>query len=88
MFHRHATSKLDADDDLFHIRTLGFRGEALASISSVAKVTLKTCTDSENGHEIYAENGEILSRKPLKLKRYRYNCFITFLQYTDSLKIY
>ena len=69
VFHRHATSKLDADDDLFHIRTLGFRGEALASISSVAKVTLKTCTDSENGHEIYAENGEILSRKPAKAKK-------------------
>lgn len=69
VFHRHATSKLDADDDLFHIRTLGFRGEALASLSSVAKVTLKTCTDSENGHEIYAENGEILSRKPAKAKK-------------------
>ena len=69
VFHRHATSKLDADDDLFHIRTLGFRGEALASISSVAKVTLKTCTDRENGYEIYAENGEILSRKPAKAKK-------------------
>ncbi|MCI2934366.1 DNA mismatch repair endonuclease MutL [Staphylococcus haemolyticus] len=69
VFHRHATSKLDDDDDLFHIRTLGFRGEALASISSVAKVTLKTCTDRENGHEIYAENGEILSRKPAKAKK-------------------
>ncbi len=69
VFHRHATSKLDADDDLFHIRTLGFRGEALASISSVAKVKLKTCTDNENGHEIYAENGEILSRKPAKAKK-------------------
>ncbi|ARD74332.1 DNA mismatch repair endonuclease MutL [Staphylococcus xylosus] len=69
VFHRHATSKLDQDDDLFHIRTLGFRGEALASISSVSKVTLKTCTDSEEGQEIYVENGEILNQKPAKAKR-------------------
>ncbi|MCI2773165.1 DNA mismatch repair endonuclease MutL [Staphylococcus petrasii] len=69
VFHRHATSKLDTDDDLFHIRTLGFRGEALASISSVAKVTLKTCTDNENGHEIYAENGKIVHQKPAKAKK-------------------
>ncbi|GAA6826359.1 DNA mismatch repair endonuclease MutL [Helicobacter pylori] len=69
VFHRHATSKLDEDDDLFHIRTLGFRVEALASISSVAKVTLKTCTDNEEGHEIYAENGAILNKKPAKAKR-------------------
>ncbi|MGW8025952.1 DNA mismatch repair endonuclease MutL [Staphylococcus xylosus] len=69
VFHRHATSKLDQDDDLFHIRTLGFRGEALASISSVSKVTLKTCTVSEEGQEIYVENGEILNQKPAKAKR-------------------
>ncbi|RIN31303.1 DNA mismatch repair endonuclease MutL, partial [Staphylococcus succinus] len=69
VFHRHATSKLDEDDDLFHIRTLGFRGEALASISSVAKVTLKTCTDNEEGQEIYVENGELLNHKPAKAKR-------------------
>ncbi|OHO69982.1 DNA mismatch repair protein MutL [Staphylococcus sp. HMSC036D05] len=69
VFHRHATSKIDADDDLFHIRTLGFRGEALASISSVAKVTLKTCTDNENGFEVYAENGEIIDSKPAKAKK-------------------
>lgn len=69
VFHRHATSKLDADDDLFHIRTLGFRGEALASISSVSKVTLRTCTDNESGHEIYAENGEIINQKPAKAKK-------------------
>ncbi|PTI41751.1 DNA mismatch repair endonuclease MutL [Staphylococcus succinus] len=69
VFHRHATSKLEEDDDLFHIRTLGFRGEALASISSVAKVTLKTCTDNEEGQEIYVENGELLNHKPAKAKR-------------------
>ncbi|URE73930.1 DNA mismatch repair endonuclease MutL [Staphylococcus epidermidis] len=69
VFHRHATSKIVADDDLFHIRTLCFRGEALASISSVAKVTLKTCTDNENGHEIYAEDGKIIHQKPAKAKK-------------------
>ena len=69
VFHRHATSKLDQDEDLFHIRTLGFRGEALASISSVAKVTLRTCTDGNSGNEIYVENGEVLNHKPAKAKQ-------------------
>src|SRR5699024_2755185 len=69
VFHRHATSKLDVDDDLFHIRTLGFRGEALASISSVSKVTLKTCTDNQEGQEVYVENCEVLNQKPAKAKR-------------------
>lgn len=69
VFHRHATSKLYDDDDLFHIRTLGFRGEALASISSVAKVTLKTSTDGIDGYEVYAEEGAILSQKPAKARQ-------------------
>ncbi|EKU50516.1 DNA mismatch repair endonuclease MutL [Staphylococcus massiliensis] len=69
LFHRHATSKLDKDEDLFHVRTLGFRGEALASIASVSKVTLKTCTNGEDGFEIYALNGELIEKKPAKAKQ-------------------
>ncbi|MGV3042797.1 DNA mismatch repair endonuclease MutL [Staphylococcus rostri] len=69
VFHRHATSKLYDDDDLFHIRTLGFRGEALASIASVAKVTLQTSTDGIDGYEVYAEEGAILSQKPARARQ-------------------
>lgn len=57
----HATSKIKSAEDIFSISTLGFRGEALASIASVAKVNLKTkISNNEFGKEIYIEGGEIL----------------------------
>lgn len=53
---RHATSKLYTDDDLNHIHTLGFRGEALPSIASVSKMKLIT-SNGEEGTELYVEGG-------------------------------
>ena len=60
----HATSKIQCAEDIFSINTLGFRGEALASIASVSKVNLKTKPhDSSFGREIIIEGGEILEEK-------------------------
>ena len=63
---RHATSKLRTADDLFHIRTLGFRGEALAAAGSVSRMTITTRTaDSETGHRIVVDGGFVTSNKPV-----------------------
>lgn len=62
-FERHATSKIRSDEDLFNITTLGFRGEALASIAAVSKVVLQTKEENETfGTRLVVEGGKILEK--------------------------
>ncbi len=65
-FERHATSKITTIDDLFHIKTMGFRGEALASIAAVAQVELKTKRlADETGTYIEIENSVVKKQEPI-----------------------
>ena len=64
-FERHATSKIHQANDLFAIRTMGFRGEALASIAAVAQVELKTRqTGNELGSCVIIEGSDVKSQEP------------------------
>lgn len=62
-FLRHATSKIKGEPDLFRVHTLGFRGEALASIASVSKLILKTSQGQQAGTLLYLEGGKVLRKE-------------------------
>ncbi len=65
-FERHATSKIRAAEDLETVKSMGFRGEALASIAAIAKVEMKSKTaDNETGYEVIVEGGNIISKQEI-----------------------
>lgn len=65
-FERHATSKISNIEDLFRIKTMGFRGEALASIAAVAQVELKTKrAEDETGNFLEVENSVVIKQEPV-----------------------
>lgn len=65
-FERHATSKIKTTEDLFRIRTMGFRGEAMASIAAVAQVELKTRKpESDTGTKLVVEGSQIVEQSPV-----------------------
>ena len=69
-FERHATSKITNADDLFNIKTMGFRGEALASIASISEVELKTRTeDADVGTLINIKSSELVEQSYCQMER-------------------
>jgi len=81
-FKRHATSKIKTSHDLYHISTLGFRGEALPSIASVSHVEIIS-SEGEIGHRLFLLKGEVKeseSYAPVKELAYRSGIYSIILQ--------
>lgn len=68
IFRRHSTSKIASLDDLYSIRSLGFRGEALYSIASIADITLRSkARNADSGWEIHIRDGKTLDHRPVNM---------------------
>ena len=61
---RHTTSKLHAAEDLFHLQTNGFRGEAVASIAAISKMTISTATEDGDGGRLIIRGGQVEKEEP------------------------
>ena len=69
-FERHSTSKLSTAEDLFTVKTMGFRGEALASIAAVSEITLKTKNQSDKiGHQVIFRDSKIVEQKEISFQQ-------------------
>ena len=75
-FERHATSKIRQADDLETVKTMGFRGEALASVAAIANVEMiSKRLEDETGHKIVVEGGKVLEKTETGAPvRNNYNC--------------
>ena len=68
-FLRHTTSKLTNADDLFHLQTNGFRGEAVASIAAVSKLTITSATQDGESGRIIIKGGEVVEKEDVQASR-------------------
>lgn len=66
---RHTTSKLTSADDLFHLQTNGFRGEAVASIAAISKMTITSATDDGESGRLILKGGEVVEKEAVQASR-------------------
>ena len=88
-FCRHATSKITSFEDIYQLNTFGFRGEALASISSIARVSCHSIPkgDLENGGKIVVHGAETIEHSPYRASEYGTSIFVRDLFYNTPVRL-